>query len=255
MAGHALASFAFVGAALLNTAAFPQPQPAALQIIAANAVKDGLEQLARQYQQQSGQRVQIVWSGTEATARRIRAGENYDVVLIGSDAIDRLVAAGKLAQQGRADFARTGVAVAVRAGYDRPAIDSPDALKGAVLAAPRVAYSAGPSGVYIETLMARLGIKEFVATKLTRPSSGAEVAALVQRGDVDLAFAQVSEFLGVTGLQNLGPLPDSLQHFTTYTTALPSEREPHPHAVLFIRFITDPAAVPAITAMGMEQPR
>lgn len=120
--------------------------------------------------------MEIVWSGTEATARRIGAGERFDAVLIGAEAIDRLLAAGPLAADGKVAVARTGVAVAVRSGYPRPAIENADALRAALVAAPRVAYSAGPSGVYMEALLVRLGLGEQVAAKLTRPSSGAEVA-------------------------------------------------------------------------------
>lgn len=250
-----LARIIFVGCSLTSVAGgtLAQQPDRPLRVIAANAVKDGLQQLAAQYQQQSGQRVEIVWSGTESTERRIAAGERFDAVLIGSDAIDRLVTASRLAAEGKIAVARTGVAVAVRAGYPRPAIDTADAVRSAVLSAPRIAYSAGPSGVYVHTLLSRLGVGEQVASKLTWPSSGAEFAQLIARGEADLAFAQVSEFLGVAGLQNLGPLPEGLQNYTTYTAALPREGA-HPHTASFLRFITSAAAKTAIDAMGMEQP-
>lgn len=247
-------AFCLAGSVFTMGAAPAQQPERPLRVIAANAVKDGLQQLAAQFQQQSGQHVEIVWSGTVPTERRIAMGERFDVVLIGSDAIDRLVGVGHLAAEGKVAFARTGVAVAVREGYLRPAIDTADAVQAAVLAAPRVAYSAGPSGVHVQTLLSRLGVGEQVRPRLTRPSSGAEVAQLVAKGEVDLAFAQVSEFLGVAGLQNLGPLPESLQNYTTYTAALPREGA-HPKTAAFLRFITSAAARTAIEAMGMEQAR
>lgn len=80
------------------------------------------------------------------------------------------------------------------------------------------------------------------------------VVTYVARGEVDLAFAQVSEFLGVDGLQNLGPLPESLQNYTTYTAALPRDGD-NPQTASFLRFITGLAARGSIEAMGMEQPR
>lgn len=251
-----LARIILVGCSLTSLAngALAQQPDRPLRVIAANAVKEGLQLLAAQYQQQSGQRFEIVWGGTESTERRVAAGERFDAVLIGSDAIDRLVSAGHLTAEGKVGVARTGVAVAVRAGYARPTVDAADGVRAAVLAAPRVAYSAGPSGVYVHTLLSRLGVGEQVVSKLTRPSSGAEVARLVARGEVDLAFAQVSEFLGVAGLQNLGPLPESLQNYTTYTAATPREGG-HPQTASFLRFITSTAAKTAIEAMGMEQLR
>ncbi|PTM46467.1 molybdate ABC transporter substrate-binding protein [Phreatobacter oligotrophus] len=243
----ALALLAVVGSALAQ-----EERP--LRVIAANAVKGGLQELSELYQEQSGRRVEITWSGTEATTRRIAGGEAFDIVLIGSDAIGKLVEAGYLAADGQKPVARTGVAMAVRSGYAPPPIGNAEAIRSAVVAAPRLAYSAGPSGAYVEALLARLGVSDLVAPKLSRPLSGAEVARLVASGQVDLAFAQVSEFLGVPGIQYLGPLRENLQNYTTYVAAVPS-RGHHGDAASFIRFITSQAASNAIRTMGMEQPR
>lgn len=235
-------------------AAAQQP-PGPVRLIAANAVKDGLEQLAKAFEQQTGQRVEVIWSGTEASARRIAAGELFDAVLIGSDAIQRLADAGHVQADSRVAFARTGVALAVRGGYPPPTIDTPEAVKAAVLAAPRVAYSAGPSGVYVDGLMVRFGIAEQVRSKTAQPLSGAEVAKLLERQEVDLAFAQVSEFMNVPGIQPLGPLPASIQNYTTYTIAQTRRPAVHPGVSSFAAFIASDKAKEAVERMGMEQPR
>jgi molybdate transport system substrate-binding protein len=44
------------------------------------------------------------------------------LVIIGSDNIDQLIKSEKLAASSRADFAKTGIGVAVRAGMPKPDI-------------------------------------------------------------------------------------------------------------------------------------
>jgi molybdate transport system substrate-binding protein len=163
-----------------------------------------------------------------------------------------LIAAGKLAAGSRADFARTGVGIAVRTGIPKPDVATSDAVKSAVLAAQSIAFSAGPSGAYVEEMLKRMGVAEQVATKIKRPSSGAEVAAILARGEADFGFAQVSEFLHVPGLVDLGPLPASIQNFTIYAVGLHAAAPSPDAAEALIRHLKAPEAAPAIHKMGME---
>ena len=60
--------------------------------------------------------------------------------MLASEAIDRLLTAGHVVAGSKVDLARSGVAVAVRAGAPRPEIGSDDALRRAVLAARTIGY-------------------------------------------------------------------------------------------------------------------
>ena len=77
-------------------------------------------------------------------AKRVQAGEPFDVVVLASDAIDTLIAAGRVVTGSRVDLVRSPVAIAVRAGAPQPDVASPEALRRAVLAARSVGYSTGP---------------------------------------------------------------------------------------------------------------
>ena len=90
--------------------------------------------------------------------RRVQAGEPFDVVFLASDAIDKLVAAGRVrCRTARSTWSDLAVAVAVRAGAPRPDIGSEEALRRAVLAAASIGYSTGPSGVALMQLVRSLG--------------------------------------------------------------------------------------------------
>jgi molybdate transport system substrate-binding protein len=227
-------------------------QSAEIKVIAANAVKDAYVELISAFEKSSGHKVTTTWAGTESATKRVSDGEVFDIVIIGSRNIDRLIADGKLAAGSRTDFAKSGVGVAVRAGLPKPDVSSSEAIKAAVLAAGSVAYSAGPSGAYVGELFKKLGIAEQVAPKVKQPSSGAEVAQLLTRGEVDLGFGQVSEFLNVKGLTDFGPLPINIQNVTIYSTGLHTAAASPEAAKSLVTHLTAPNAASAIKKMGMD---
>ena len=225
---------------------------AEIKVIAANAIKEGYSELVSTFQKSSGHKVITTWTGTVNATKRINDGEVYDLVIVGSDNIDQLIKSEKLAAGSRADFAKTGIGVAVRADMPKPDISSSDAVKSAVLAAKSVVYSSGPSGAYVGELLKKFGIAEQVAPKVKQPSSGAEVAAVLSRGEADFGFAQVSEFLNVSGVVALGPLPASIQNFTIYAVGLHAAAPSPDAAKALVIYLRTPEAASAIKKMGME---
>jgi molybdate transport system substrate-binding protein len=242
-------------AALLAAAVALLPhsaQAAEIKVIAANAIKDGYTELVDAFQRSSGHKVVTTWTGTVNATKRVNDGEVYDLVIIGANNIDQLIAAGKLAAGSRADIAKTGIGIAVRTGLPKPDVSTSDAVKAAVLAAKSIVYSAGPSGAYIGELLKKMGVAEQVASKVKQPSSGAEAAKILARGEADLGFAQVSEFLDVPGLINLCPLPASIQNFTVYAVGLHVAAPSPDAAKALVKHLKAPEAAPAIKKMGME---
>jgi molybdate transport system substrate-binding protein len=223
-----------------------------IKVIAANAVRDGYSELVSAFEKSSGHKVVTTWAGTVNATKRVNDGEVYDLVLVGSNNVDQLIKAGKLVDGSRADFAKTGIGIAVRNGAARPDVSTSEAVKAAALAAKSIAYSAGPSGAYVGEMLKKLGIAEQVAGKIRQPSSGAEVAALVARGEADLAFAQISEFMNVPGVAELGPLPAGLQNYTIYSIGLHRAATAPDAAKALIQHLKAPEAAPAIRKMGME---
>jgi molybdate transport system substrate-binding protein len=235
-------------AALIALGSHRLVHAAEIKVLAANAVKSGYAELVATFDKSHS--VVTTYTGTADASKRVGAGEVYDLVIIGSDAIDQLVAAGKLVS--RTDFAKSGVGVAVRAGIPKPDVSTSDGVKAAALAAKSIVYSAGPSGLYVGELFKKLGISDQVAGKVRQPSSGAEVAAIVARGEADLGFAQVSEFLGVQGLTDLGPLPAIIQNYTIYAIGLHVGAPSSDAAKALVNHLKAPQAAPSIMKMGME---
>ncbi len=185
------------------------------------ATRGLLAELAHAYTQHSGRAVAIQSVAGVEAARRVQTGEAFDVVLLASDTIDQLMAGGHLLAGSCVALARSPVAVAVRAGAARPDITSEDALRRAVLAARRIGYSTGPSGSHLTQLFQRWGIAAEVLGRIVQAPPGVPVATLVARGEAELGFQQLSELLGVAGIDVLGPLPAGAAFITTFCAGLP----------------------------------
>lgn len=243
--------------ALLNELGSPRIQPrtdpptmnAPLTGISSMATRQVLAELVAAYEVAAGQRVAIESVGGVDAAWRVQAGEAFDLVFLAADALDKLIAAGHVL--GRVDLVRSPVAVAVRAGAARPDIGSEAALRVAVLAAPRISFSTGPSGAHLQRLFARWGIEAQIAPRLVQAPPGVPVGTLVARGEVDLGFQQLSELIHLGGITVLGTLPGDAAFITTFSAGLtPHCRQPDAARAL-LAFMASPAAAAAKQRHGM----
>jgi molybdate transport system substrate-binding protein len=198
-----------------------------------------LADLARVYLEQGGGEVAIESVGGVDAARRVQAGEFFDVVFLASDAIDRLIASGHVAG-GRVDLVRSPVAIAVRQGAPRPDVSSEAALQRVVLAAPRIGYSTGPSGAHLQKLFERWGVADEIAPRAVQAPPGVPVGALLARGEIALGFQQLSELMHVDGIDVIGGLPDGTQFITTFSAGLCSTSRQVQAVRAMLAFMTSP---------------
>lgn len=216
------------------------------------ATRQVLAELAGTYEQRTGTRVAIRSLGGVEAARLVRAGEPADLVILASGAMEKLEAEGHIVPGTRAGFARSGMAVAVRAGARHPAIGDEAALKEAILAAGRICYSTGPSGDHLLRVLERFGITEALAQRLVQAPPGVPVATMVARGEADLGFQQLSELLHVPGIEIVGPLPPEVQAVTVFTVGVATTSSQPEQARALIAYLTSPEAEAAKCRQGME---
>jgi molybdate transport system substrate-binding protein len=226
----------------------------ALKVISSMATRQVLADLVALYRQTAAQDVSVESVGGVDAAKRVRAGEAFDAVVLAAETIDALIASGHIVAGSRVDLVRSGVAVAVRAGAPRPDIDSEEAVKRAVQAARSLSYSTGPSGVQLAKLFERWGIAESVQARLVQAPPGVPVGSLVAEGKADLGFQQLSELMSLPGIDVIGPLPPAIQIVTTFSAGL-AATSTQPEAVrAMLAFLRSPATAQAKRDNGMEPP-
>ena len=192
------------------------------------------------------------WAPAPVIRQKLAAGETFDLVIVGAPDIDRLIQAGKLVPGSRTDLMKTGVGVAVRAGAPRPDIASTDAVRRALLAARTIGHSAGTSGEYVVSLVARLGLADALKPRLRQAPPGVRVAALLASGEVEIGLQQASEIMHEPGIDYLGPLPPDLQSITVYAAGLGTAAKDAAAAKALVKALSGPDAAAAIRKHGME---
>jgi molybdate transport system substrate-binding protein len=220
--------------------------------ISSMATRQLLAELTQGYAERSGQTVVIESVGGVDAAKRVQAGEAFDVVILASDAMAKLIAVGHLRSESLTPLVHSGVAVAVPAGSPMPDISSEEAVRQAVLAAPTLSYSTGPSGVALAKLFERWGIAEQIKERIVTAPPGVPVGSLVAKGEVALGFQQLSELIHVPGIQIVGPLPSAIQITTTFSAAMTSGCTRPAQVQALLDFMASPEAAQAKRRQGME---
>jgi molybdate transport system substrate-binding protein len=223
-----------------------------LAAVSSMATKALLTELTRTFTARGAHAVVLESAGGVDVARRVRAGEPFDVVALAEDALATLAASGHLVAGSARALARSGVAVAVRAGAPRPTIDSEDAVRRAVLAARSIGVSTGPSGAALIQLFERWGIAPEVRGRTVIAPPGVPVGTLVASGDAELGFQQLSELAHLEGLDVVGMLPPPIQIVTTFSAAVGAAARQPRAARDLLTFLASPATADAKRRHGME---
>jgi molybdate transport system substrate-binding protein len=223
--------------------------------ISSMATRQILAELSGAYRQKTGRTVAIESVGGVDAAKRIRAGEKFDVVVLADDAMKKLEADGFLKAGSRAAFAESSIAVAVRSGTKRPDLTNEATMKAAVLAAQSIGYSSGPSGTHALKLLEKWGVDPKDTKRVVQSPPGVPVGTLIARGEVELGFQQMSEFLELQGIEVAGLLPAEIQSVTLFACGVGAQAGNEAGVRDLIAYLTSPDTNATKWKHGMEPPR
>lgn len=213
--------------------------------------------LAPGFEARTGHKLVTTWGpsmGETAGAipKRLARGEPIDVVIMVGDALDQLIAQGKVDDAGHHLLANSKIGVAVPAGAPHPDVSTVEGLKQALLNARSIAYSDSASGEYLsKVLFPRLGVANAIQGK-SRMIPAEPVGQVVARGDADLGFQQVSELLPIAGIDFVGELPEEAQQVTPFSAGVVHGSHERAAAQALIDYISSAEAAPVIRQTGLS---
>jgi molybdate transport system substrate-binding protein len=222
-----------------------------IKVLSTIGVRSMVEELAPQFEQQTGHKLVITYGIANVLKKQIEAGEPFDLAIMTAAVADDLIKQGKLVAATRTNVACGGIGIAVRAGAPKPDIGSVEALKGALLDVKSIAYSKeGGSGIYFAGLLERLGIAEAMQPKTTHGAGN--VAELVAAGEAEMAVQLITERISIRGVELVGPLPAEVQNYIVLTAGVGAQAREPGLAQDFLQFLTAPAVLPVLKAKGLE---
>jgi len=232
----------------MNTAAAATLQT--IRVLCTNGLKTVFEALEDDIETRAGAALAAEYGSTRKFTDRIAAGDVPDLAILTDEAIDGLIAQGKLAGP-RIDVAKSFIGVAVRIGTPKPDISTPDAFVRALRGARAISRSRqGASGIHFAALLDTLGLTQELGDRIKVYDGYAGQACA--EGQVDIAIQQISELMPVAGLDIVGPLPVAYQKVTMFSAALGAGTTQAAAANAVLATVRDAANTALLRAKGLE---
>lgn len=245
----AFLSFAFLCA--------PPAQAAEIRVYCSGAPIGAVKAIAARFSAETSDQIRFKVGQPAALEEKLAAGGKADVVILPSPVIARLHEQGALRPGSAVDLARVGIGVAVRTGAPAPDISTAEAVRKALGDAHSIAYpdprsGGGSTGLAIEQMMEQMDIAQEVEKKRLREAAIGGGVALVAHGKAEIGLFNISEILLVHGVTLVGPLPAELQHFITFTAAIPARNPAPAPAEQFVKELADPQMRQAWQHAGLD---
>jgi molybdate transport system substrate-binding protein len=228
-------------------------QAPAVRVLASNGVQGALNEVIPKCETAVGHPLSVEFGTTASIKPRIESGQAFDFTILTTEAIDALIKEGKVAADSRANVARVGIGIGIRAGAAKPDVSTPEALKKALLNAKSITYAAaGASRPPTDKMLAAMGIADALKSKTLLLAGAEETSAAVRDGKAEILITLISEIVSAKGLELAGPLPREFQSYVAFAAGLSPKAQNAEAAKAAIKFLTGAKAAAAYKAKGME---
>jgi len=242
-------------AVLIWTAAAPRAaaQGKDILVFAAASLKNALDEVAAQWQRESGKKVVISYAASNTLIKQIEQGAPADIfisadldwmdygaqkTLIKPDTRSNLLG-NRLVLVAPKD---ASLSVDVKPGFDLAAL-----LKGGRLSMANV--DAVPAGKYGKTALERLGAWDGVKNKIAQADNVRAALLMVSRGEAPLGIVYQTDAAADPSVKIVGTFPENTHPPITYPIALTKDSS-NPDAAAFLNYIKSPGARPAFEKQG-----
>jgi molybdate transport system substrate-binding protein len=254
---HAVTIFAAAAGVAACAATSPTASPTEVTVMSAGAVKTAFTDASRTWERKSGHKVNATFAPAGELRKKVAANEAADIIIVPAENFGDLEKGGAVVPATRRDLGVVAMGAAVRKGAPVPDISTPAALKRTLTEAKSLTYmdpTRGTSGKHFdESVLPKLGIRDAVRAKATL-GEGGFIAEKVARGEVEIAFHQMTEMIPVQGVTIVGPLPRELQKLTTYSGAVMTRAKHPKEAQALLDYLVSPEGRRAFLDRGFTAP-
>ena len=200
---------------------------AELKVLSAGAVKSGVSQVAKAFEQATGTKVSVEFNTAPELRKRMAAGDTADVVVAPPAAMEEFQKQGRILPGSRGFVGRSRMGVVVHADAPAPDVSNAAAFTKALAAAGAVVHNKASSGIYSATLLEKLGLKEKLGARIiVVDTGGAVMKTVAEKGAGAIGLAQISEVMVMIDkgckVKLAAPLPGEIQNETSYEAAATS---------------------------------
>ena len=224
-----------------------------IRVLSSVGIKTVVDALVPQFEKTTTHRVTTVFDLASVLKTKIEGGEPFDVAILTPPLLDDLIAKRIVAASSRAQVARVGLGLMIRAGAPKPDVGSVAAFTRALLNAKSITYaSAGASGTAFLAIVDKLGIAADVKARARPEATTDAVGHNVTSGAADFAVLPVSEILPVKGAELGGVFPAEVQTYVVMAAGVSAKAQARA-AQEFVAFLMSPANTAVVRQMGMDR--
>ena len=232
--------------------------PAAAQgrdvlVFAAASLKNALDEIAGQWQSQTGKKVAISYAGSNNLIKQIEQGAPADIFISADlDWMDYGQQKNLIRPETRANLLRnrlvmiapkdSTVRIKIEKGFDLEA-----ALNGGRLAMGNV--DAVPAGKYGKAALEKLGAWDGVKDRIAQAENVRAALLLVARGEAPLGIVYQTDAVSDPGVRIVGTFPEDSHPPIIYPAAMTKDSN-NASAADFLKYMRSPAAKPAFERQG-----
>jgi molybdate transport system substrate-binding protein len=222
-------------------------------VFAAASLKNALDDIAAQWQRETGKKVVISYGASNNLIKQIEQGAPADMFLSADlDWMDYGQQKNLIKPDTRTSL--LGNRIVLIAPKDstakidiRPGFDLAAALKGGRLAMASI--DAVPAGKYGKAALEKLGAWDGVKDKIAQADNVRAALLFVARGEAPLGIVYQTDAASDPNVKIVGAFPDDTHPPIIYPVALTKEST-NPDAAAFLNFVKSPAARPAFEKQG-----
>lgn len=171
-----------------------------LTFLCAVAVHAEIEELIPQFKRRHGIEVDVTYDVNPAVAKRVMAGEDFDVGLNNPWYVEEMIKRGLVMPDVHVPFGRVPLTIGAAGSEPQEIVSSPEAVHALLLNADSIAYtSIGTSGKTFLRAIEDMGLQDQIHSRL-RPMGAGEPPIAAAKGEVQYAIAPLSRIIAAPGV-------------------------------------------------------